>query len=156
VPVAIPDGHSGVALVFGDASDAAPSSYGTTRLGTVLTRAGLRDDALAHEVGAACAASPGATLILGAALAEKVATPVGIDGLRTAPAGRPHTGIWWELAAELSAAHGTPRPRHVVLGDYDPVQSCLCLAVLELSPADEPVPVGARSAARAEPLRAGS
>lgn len=154
VPVAIPDGHSGVALLFGDASDGPRPSCGAVRLGTVATRAGLHEEALAEEVGSLCAAAPGATVILGAALAQKVTAPAAIDRVRTAPAGRPYTGVWWELADELSAANDAPR--RVVLGDYDPIQSCLCLAVLDVGPVDEPAPVGARSALTAEPLHAGS
>jgi len=164
VPVAIPDGHTGVALLLGDVPGESQSSKpqtsksqppsGAVHLETVVTRAGLRDEELADEIDALCADSPRVTVILSAALAERAAVPAGVDRLRTASAGRPYTGIWWELSDELSAADGTPR--RVVLGDYDPVQSCLCLAALEVDHVENAVPAGARSALMTESLHAGS
>jgi 4-hydroxymandelate oxidase len=150
VPVAVPDGHTGVALVFSD-DDAPSSADRPVHLGSVVTRAGLPDEALPREINTLCADTQPVTLILSAALADRVKAP-DVDRLRTAQVGQPFTGVWWELANELSLASDTPH--RIVLGDYDPQQSCLCLAALEVGAAGEPLSVGARSALTAEPLPA--
>jgi 4-hydroxymandelate oxidase len=135
VPAARPDGHSGVALLLGEASDSSPSAA-SIRLGTVVTRAGCRDEDFADELSILCTDAAPVTVILGAALADQPIAPTGIDRLRTAAAGRPYTGLWWELADELSKTDSTDNtdntPRRIVLCDYDPVQSCLCLAALDV------------------------
>jgi 4-hydroxymandelate oxidase len=150
VPVAVPDVHAGVALVFGD-DDEPPSASGQIRLGSIVTRAGLSDDELPREIETLCGDAQPVTLILSSALANRVKAP-DVDRVRTAPPGQPFTGVWWELAGEL--ARTDTASRRIVLGDYDPLQSCLCLAALELGAAEEPLSVGAHPALTAGPLPA--
>ena len=146
VPATTPDGHAGVALVVGD--DTSASAGERVRLGSIVTRAGLPDEALPREIDALCSGTQPVTLILSSALADRVEVP-DVDRVRTAPAGQPFTGVWWEVADELSLADAAPR--RIVLGDYDPLQSCLCLAALDVGAVGEPLTVGARRALTAEP-----
>jgi 4-hydroxymandelate oxidase len=135
VPVAVPEEHSAVAFLLGDPPHASPLPV-STRLDTVVTAAGRPAESLEKEIRAACGGAGPVTLILGAAAAQAGA-PVpaeAADRVRTAEAGRPYVGLWWELADELSRADG--EPRRIVLCDYDPVQSCLCLAALDTGISD--------------------
>jgi 4-hydroxymandelate oxidase len=90
-------------------------------LGPLRQRAGVAaGDAtalLAGEVAELAKGRSPVTLILGGGLPPE-AFEASADRIRTAPAGRPVTGVWSELASELSASD-----RHtgglVVVADHD-------------------------------------
>lgn len=130
--VAIPVGHTGVALLLGD-SPRVPNSAPPLRLGPMVTRAGIREGAIEQELKALCAEHSASTVILGSSLSDW-AGPAGSivsagDGrVREAQPAQPLTGLWWELAGELDARVGSPRS--IALCDYDSVQGCVSLAVL--------------------------
>jgi 4-hydroxymandelate oxidase len=135
VPVAVPAGHSGVALLLGDLSetsdtpDPAGRSGSAARLEAVSVYPALAADALADQVGALFAGATGSTAILGAALAAQVPAPTGPSQVRVASAGQPYTGVWWELAGALAEADvGTPR---IQLADYAPEAQYLCFAAID-------------------------
>ncbi len=130
--VAIPAGHTGVALLLGDCRHG-PNSASPLRLGPIITRAGIREDAVEQELKTLCAQHTASTVILGPALSHWAqhagALASGGEGrVRVTQAAQPLTGLWWELAAEYDARADSPRS--IALCDYDPVQGCLCLAVL--------------------------
>lgn len=107
VPVRLPSGHSGVALVLDGADGPSGSAL---RLGSVTVDPGCP--------GEPPAAQPGTTTVLGAGLA---------------PAGgyqRPYTGAWWQLAGLTTAepesqAAATGR---IVVADWEPATRTLCRA----------------------------
>jgi hypothetical protein len=156
VPVAIPTGHTGVALVFGELGDLGnfgdldnlsgdqsgdPGQSRSNRaahLGPVTTHPAASAGALladsgaafAGEVGALCAGPSGVTAILGAALADQATALTGVDEVRIAPAGQPYTGVWWELVGELTGPDAQ-QARRLVLADYDPGLHYLSLAAID-------------------------
>jgi hypothetical protein len=109
VPVDIPAGHSAVALWCATTPEA------TTRIGAVRQHTGI-------SVAAAAAYLPGdAVLVLG----DGLAAPPGAR-VRTAAAGRPYTGVWWELPDLLGGANGGGASGGpVVLAAYDRASRCL-------------------------------
>jgi hypothetical protein len=162
-PSAIPAAHSGVALLFGELSDAAVHSglpdtadpAADLAVDVAVDLAGLSDRAarlgavsvhpessipgLAGELAALCAESAGAsgttkttgtTAILGADLAARVSELAGVDQVQGVPAGRPYTGVWWELAGALSEADAPGR--RLVLADYDSALHYLCFAAIDV------------------------
>jgi hypothetical protein len=153
-PSAIPATHSGVALLFGDLSDAAVHSDlpaaadsadlaelsdRTARLGAVSVHPESSIPGLADELAALCAESAGAsgttkttgtTAILGTDLAARVSELAGVDQVQGVPAGRPYTGVWWELAGALSEADAPGR--RLVLADYDSELHYLCFAAIDV------------------------
>ena len=149
VPVAVPTGHSGVALLFGDltetsdtpGSPGSPGSPDRARLDSVIDSVsvypGLEGAALADQVGAlfaGTAGSPdtgGATAILSAEFATRVPAPTGPSQVRIAAAGQPYTGVWWELAGALAEA-GTCGSR-ILLADYAPESQYLCFAAIDMA-----------------------
>jgi hypothetical protein len=107
-PAPVPDRHAGVALLL----------EGTGPPVEVLRQ---HPNVAPHQVGVRLSAElatldPAATTVLGPELA-------GFAGgsARVAPAGQPHTGVWWELAG-LGEAAGP-----VVLADYDRALGHLCV-----------------------------
>jgi 4-hydroxymandelate oxidase len=109
VPVAMPSGNSGVALVFdalpgGEPADAADRGLGVVAVSVEPGRPGTPP-----------ALPSGATTVLGAGL-----------GAAGRAEDRPYTGVWWELAGFLHT--GSPPPEHVLLADLEPVTSTRCLA----------------------------
>ncbi|MCX5215067.1 hypothetical protein OG689_38400 [Kitasatospora sp. NBC_00240] len=130
VPVVVPAGNHGVALLFGEPLPgervAAVSRVATHILATDSPAA-----ALAAELGGPGdgSAQGAVTAILGATAAAAAAHrwPA---GLRFADAGQPATGVWWELAGEL--AEPSTGPRTVVLADYDAGPHHLSLATVAL------------------------
>jgi hypothetical protein len=100
-PVALPDAHTGVALLCDDSGPIAVDAVGV------------------HSGTPPSTLPDGATLVLGNGLPP----PAGRQA-RVAPAGHPYTGPWWELAGVLAA--GPPGP--LLVADYDPVlrYTCLC------------------------------
>jgi hypothetical protein len=123
-PAALPTGHSGVAVLFGDADQDCPA-----RLESVATHTPTAVSALPAAISALAAESTrrAGTVIVGSLLAEHAPEPAGV---RRCPAGRPYTGVWWELVGELSQPH--TEPRRLVLADYDPESRTLGLAAIDV------------------------
>jgi 4-hydroxymandelate oxidase len=140
VPAAMPSGHSGVALLFGDgggdgdgigepvaqrgmsvAAAAPPATVGPVRVraGKVETSPGTEIE----ELGDA------GTVILGAVLKAEADELAGRSGVVLASPGRPFTGVWWELAAALETE---PGERRIVLADADPDLGFLCTAAIDV------------------------
>jgi len=160
-PVAVlPTGHAGVALLFGDGDrEGAPGEAITNRparLGPIAMRPQAAPSGLSDLVSGLTSQSSGeSTAVLGPLLAAEcadgagLAELAGLSGLRDVrggPAGRPYTGLWWELVGELSRPGG--KPRRLVAADYDPGSLTLCAAAIDV---DDPVtlesaiPVGQRN-----------
>ncbi|WP_225848885.1 hypothetical protein [Streptomyces sp. HPF1205] len=126
VPVAVPAVACGVALLFGERR---PGER-PVGLGPVTTRAGAGPRVLAAGAGELIGGGPApVTVVLAAAPAARVPAFPGVRRLRTADAGRPFTGVWWELAGEL--ARPDKAPRRLVLADHDARPRHLCLAVFD-------------------------
>lgn len=126
---AIPKGHTGVALLLGDASPA-PEAAAPLHLGPIVTRVGVREDAIEQAIRALCPDPGSTTVIAGSALAgaaDRFAA-TGSGRVRVAPPGRPLTGLWWEFADELDEQRGSRQS--IVLCDYDPLQGCICAVAL--------------------------
>lgn len=70
------------------------------------------------------------TLVADAGLADQVAGAVPVARVRAAPAGRPLTGVWWELAGLLSEPPGG----RVVLASHDRRLRYLCLSTFDVVP----------------------
>ncbi|SHM35186.1 hypothetical protein [Actinacidiphila paucisporea] len=131
IPVDLPATSSGVALLLGPPTPGTP----TTPLGRVTTgpaSAAQARTALAKFAGPATGADPlaepaaPAAVILGSALAAQAPPLPGAPRVRTAAPGRPTTGVWWELAAELSAPPAEPAP--LIVADHDPLSGTLSVA----------------------------
>jgi 4-hydroxymandelate oxidase len=143
VPVAMPDRHAAVAVLF---DDTGPAALGPVRQHTDVTP---------HAAPALVAAELGqlvgdrgcaTTLILGtglAGLAASLELPAAVEEVLVAPAGLPNTGAWWELAGGL--AGWAARQRLVLLADYDPVLRYLSLCAADFT---DVAVVAAASAAR--------
>jgi len=137
VPVQLPSGSSGVALLFGERLPGERPA----RIGRVATRQLPTEEGLAAELDALHAADGGSgggaaptAALLGAALAARVTAPAGTVRRGAADAGRPGTGVWWELAGELAdgPAGAGPAPGRLLLADYDVGLRHLSLAAIEL------------------------
>ncbi|UWE07785.1 serine/threonine-protein kinase [Actinacidiphila bryophytorum] len=134
------------ALGGADAATAlpAPGGVGGVTLpapGGVAAPGALPAGGEVEAVGALIAAAPGpVTAILGPGLTPAAAP--GAHRVRTADPGRPTTGVWWELAAEVAAVQDAPAatPPHLLVADRDPSSGTLSLAVL--TPALEPAMSG--------------
>ena len=149
VPAAMPSGHTGVALLFGDAECAkmaesvgAPDlpvpagqpgpSEPVAMLGPVRVRAGAFEGspcADIEELGEAQPVIQTQTVILGAVLKAEADALAGRADVVLASPGRPFTGVWWELAAALEAE---PGDRRIVLADADFDLGFLCTAAIEV------------------------
>ncbi len=127
-PAALPAGHSGVAVLFGDA-DPDRSEF-PARLGSVATHTPAAIEALPAAISALTDGAPRSAAIIGPLLAEHVIESMGALEVRHCPAGRPYTGVWWELAGELSRPHA--EPRRLVLADYEPESRTLGLATIDV------------------------
>ncbi|QKW22942.1 2-hydroxy-acid oxidase [Kitasatospora sp. NA04385] len=134
VPVVVPAGSRGVALLFGDRLPRERTAA-VSRVATRVLADGSPAAALAAEL-----AGPGdaparkaATGILGTTAAAAAAHPWP-PGLRFADAGQPATGVWWDLAGEL--AEPSTGPRTVVLADYDAGPDHLSTATIVLDGGD--------------------
>jgi hypothetical protein len=120
VPVTVPTANHGVALLFGEPLPG-------ERVARVSTHALPTDfplAALTVELGLLGIDSEPVTAILDAALAVR-SVPL---GPRSADAGQPGTGLWWELAGELAGPPGGPR--RLLLADYDAGLRQLSLATV--------------------------
>jgi 4-hydroxymandelate oxidase len=123
------------ALGGADAATALPAPGGVAAPGALPAGGEV------EAVGALIAAAPGpVTAILGPGLTPAAAP--GAHRVRTADPGRPTTGVWWELAAEVAAMQDAPAaaPPHLLVADRDPSSGTLSLVVL--TPALEPAVSG--------------
>ncbi|WP_228562927.1 alpha-hydroxy acid oxidase [Catenulispora rubra] len=149
VPAAMPSGHSGVALLFGDGggdgvdelvgeagvpvsvsvsglAGASNASEPVAMLGPVRVRAGAREGSPGAEIEELGEAR---TVILGAVLKAEADALAGHADVVLASPGRPYTGVWWELVAALEAERGEHR---IVLADSDPDLGFLCTAAIDV------------------------
>jgi 4-hydroxymandelate oxidase len=141
-PAAVPTVHTAVGLLCDDAgaarvgpvrqhADVAPERVGGLLADALATAAtGARDLTVVVDPGLA-GALPG-----GAADGPSRTGPAGRPGpgRRVAPADRPHTGVWWELAGLLSepATGRGAGPRRVLLAAHDRQLRYLCLSTVDL------------------------
>lgn len=142
---ALPTGHSGVAVLFGDADPDCPGVASPdlpARLGPVATHTPVAAAAVSAAI-STLAASRESSVIIGSLLAEHAIEPAGVRDVRRCPADRPYTGVWWELVGELSRPRS--EPRRLVLADYDPESRTLGLAAIDVG-----APVGHRIHAHEE------
>ena len=128
VPVAIPAGHTGVALLLGDEAGA--------RLGHVSVHTGRRESWVADEAGPLC---PGATAILGAVLKDREADFGAAREVRIAAAEQPYTGVWWELAGTLADTNANAPGRRILLADADPALEVVGLAAIDIEGRESPL-----------------
>ncbi|WUH92907.1 hypothetical protein OG900_24210 [Streptomyces sp. NBC_00433] len=146
VPVALPATSSGVAILLGPPTPGTP----TTPLGPVTTgrasaaEAGAALSALVNGADAPADPAAPATVVLGSALAAQAPLLPAAHRVLTATAGRPTTGVWWELAAELSTPSGEPAP--LLLADHDPLSGTLSVAALTAAAEALPAAAAAGSA----------
>ncbi|MFF1871217.1 hypothetical protein [Streptomyces sp. CB03911] len=144
VPVVVPAGSRGVALLFGEPSPGERVAT-VSRVAThVLAADSLPGVALAAELGGLGGlgelGGPGDGSAKGTVTAILGATPAAAAahrwpaGLRFADVGQPATGVWWDLAGEL--AELSTGPRRVVLADYDAGPHHLSLATVALDCGD--------------------
>jgi hypothetical protein len=123
----LPSGNWGVAMLFGDTPD--PSA----RVAGLRQHPAVGADSVPGLAGAGLAELSGGRgdvrLVLSDTLAAAWPAPPAAQ-VRVASAGQPATGIWWELADELTGDAG--RPGLVVVADYDAGLRYLCLAAIEL------------------------
>ncbi len=103
VPVTLPAGHSGVALVL-DTRDAGPALQ--------LTSVSVEPGVAAADLESPATTHPDETAVLLGA---------GFSPAET----RPYTGAWWRLVGLLSTEG---MPERVLLADVEPVSRSLCLA----------------------------
>ncbi|HET9518012.1 MAG TPA: 2-hydroxy-acid oxidase [Actinoplanes sp.] len=135
VAAPVPTMHTAVALRL----TAADGARCTTEVRTAdpAEVGGLLAAAVAQLSG-----GPGDALLLGPLLGGLAEVPV---GARVGDAGRPYTGLWWELAGETAA--GGPA-RRVVLADYDPRLRVLGLAAVDVGASGTADPTGPADSAR--------
>lgn len=109
-PAAVPDGNVAVAVLCEESAAA--------RVADIQLHRGVTLD----QAYALLAASNATTVIAGAGLAE-LDLPM-VDRVRRASPGRPFTGVWWELADELSSGQ-------VLLAEYDEKLGYLCTSTID-------------------------
>jgi hypothetical protein len=111
LPVDVPAAHTGVALLC-------EAGGGQAAVVSIRQHAGVAPDRvadlLASEVTAAGDCMP---IVAGSQL----------PGARVAPAGRPHTGVWWELADALA------KQGRVVLAAHDRPLGYLCVSTMDIA-----------------------
>lgn len=110
VPVRLPSGHSGVALVLD--ADGSSSAGSAPHLDSVTIET--------DRPGVPPAPESGSTTVLGAGLAP------------TKGDQRPYTGAWWQLAEltkrETKHESQGPEPERIVVADWEPATRTLCRA----------------------------
>jgi hypothetical protein len=128
VPLRLPEGHGAAAVLFDGLGAAGLSSvreFPGTAPGEVR---GLLAAQLAELVAEQAGRS---VLVLGGGLSKEDVDGLGIDRVIMAPAGRPCTGVWHELAQ--GHAEWAEQGAFVVLADYDLQLRTLCLCAIETS-----------------------
>jgi 4-hydroxymandelate oxidase len=120
---ALPVHHQGVALLYGESDQA------VARLVDLRQHPGVPAAAVAPVAAAGLAELAAGhrdiVLVMSGTLAPAWPAPVA-GRVRVAAPGQPVTGLWAELADELTVGSG--RPGLVVAADYDPDLSYLCLS----------------------------
>jgi 4-hydroxymandelate oxidase len=140
----VPSGHTGVALrlerdpaVAGDEQQGAAT--GSPRLSTVRVHPDIGPDPepltalVAGTLPTGTLPTGAGTLLLvnaalGAIIGPTAPATTFPATVRVAPAGRPFTGLWWELAGAIREA---PVPGQVLLADYDAGLRYLSLAAID-------------------------
>lgn len=129
LPVEVPAGHIAVGLLC--------DRTGPALVRSVRQHPDVRPDRvaelLASELAEAGAGHPDLRVIADPHLAGQLAGTATAAAVRLAPAGRPHTGGWWDLAGALPAA-GAPGGQRVVLAGYDRQLRYLCLSTIDIQP----------------------
>lgn len=110
-PAGVPDGHYAVALLCGAAGPARVAAIHQLR-GVTL-----------NEAPALLAGCHARTAVLGAGLAS--VEPSTVETVRRASPGRPHTGVWWELADELASGQA------LLIAEYDAALGYLCMSTID-------------------------
>jgi 4-hydroxymandelate oxidase len=130
LPVEVPAGHTAVGLRC--------DPTGSAEVVSVRQHAGVPPDRVAGLLATelADAGGPGVRLIANRPLAGVLAGSAVAGQLRVVPAGRPHTGGWWELAGILAPGSGQPGParppgERMVLASYDPQLGYLCMSIID-------------------------
>ncbi len=146
IPAAVPAVHAAVALLFGDEDESADPAERSARLGPVVMRTPAAVSMLPATVGALPGPPHGiapleSTLILGPMLAARTADLAALPAGRIGSAQQPYTGLWWELADELSRPRA--EPRRLVVADYDPGSLTLCVAPIDVG-VPAAIPAGQR------------
>lgn len=126
-PVTLPDEHSAVAVLF--------EGVGATGLSAVREHAGIAPgevpELLVAQISELAAGidRDRRVLVLGGGLSKADVEGLGIDRIVAAPAGRPCTGVWHELAQ--GHAQWSEHGDFVILADYDRQLRTLCLCAIE-------------------------
>jgi 4-hydroxymandelate oxidase len=138
VPVDLPTAHTAVGIRCG--------AGGPARVRSVRQHAGVPPDRvtglLSGEVAAAAGRTGAVTVIADPYLAAGLAGDPALGGVRAAPAGQPHTGVWWELAGLWGRLGARPpgdrrsrRPEHrLVLAGYDRQLGYLSVSTVDVDP----------------------
>jgi 4-hydroxymandelate oxidase len=124
LPVEVPAGHTAVGLRC--------DPTGAAEVSSLRQYAGVSADRVAGLVTAELAAAGGSRevrLIADPQLAGALAGAEVPGQVRVVPAGRPHTGAWWELVGALADA---PAGQRLVLASYDHQLSYLCLSTIDV------------------------
>ncbi|WP_327287794.1 hypothetical protein [Streptomyces sp. NBC_01198] len=126
-PVALPAGAYGVALLLG------PPTPGDRRRPVALGPVSVRPRSAADLLPALAGAPGPVTALLGPAVAAASHPALAeVARVRTADPGRPATGVWWELVAELGGLPDRPdAPRRLLLADRTPAPAGLSLAAFD-------------------------
>lgn len=123
----LPDEHSAVAVLF--------EGVGTIGLSVVREHVGIAPadvpELLVAQISELATGidHDRRMLILGGGLSKADADGLGIDRVIAAPAGRPCTGVWHELAQ--GHAQWSEQGDFVILADYDRQLRTLCLCTIE-------------------------
>lgn len=126
-------------MAFAVCDQGAAAAFTGLRLATEYARTGgCRRAVLAEELAAALRTGELAedltgrpTVVLGTGLADAAATlpPGPAREVRVASAGRPFTGVWWELADGRPGWSATGG--RVVVADYDAGLGYLCMSTID-------------------------
>lgn len=118
---AVPDAHTGVALLWQSDDGPAP------RVEALCQRPDVPPDRVADTLRACLAERPTAQVVVTSTLAAACGSGLPATA-RVAPAGMPSTGVWWALGPSLDGRGGP-----VLLADYEPVLGYLSTCVVTSS-----------------------
>jgi hypothetical protein len=131
-PLALPDRHTGVALLC-DGSGAAALSSVREHAGIAPTEVRELLGAQLAELSALAGDRERQVLVLGGGLSSADADGLEAGRIVMAPAGRPCTGVWYELARRYP--EWTEQGSFITLADYDRRRRTLCLCAVDAQPA---------------------
>ena len=116
---------SASSVLSGESSESEP----VATVGPVRVRAGAAERSPGAEIEELGEAQ---TVILGAVLKAEADALAGRADVMLASAGRPYTGVWWELAGTLEADRRGAGGHRIVLADADPDLGFLCTAAIDV------------------------